>query len=138
MLVCPKANSFKSLTVTEFSTPLALVMCIIILFTAGFPVFTKGNWSTSRFISSYLYVYPTVEEPWVRQSAGYNTNLFPCLHRDIPLVITAFVLWKIIKRTRIVKLADIPLTEALERAAVDIEVEPELPFWRKLVGALWD
>ncbi|KAK6386973.1 uncharacterized protein PV06_07814 [Exophiala oligosperma] len=96
---------------TEFSTPLALVMCIIILFTAGFPVFTKGNWSTSRFISSYL---------------------------DIPLVITAFVLWKIIKRTRIVKLADIPLTEALERAAVDIEVEPELPFWRKLVGALWD
>jgi amino acid transporter len=38
----------------EYSTPVALVMCIIILFTAGFPVFTKGNWSAVSFVSSYL------------------------------------------------------------------------------------
>ncbi|KIW19035.1 hypothetical protein PV08_03325 [Exophiala spinifera] len=96
---------------TEFSTPIALVMCIVILLTAGFPVFTKGNWSTSNFVSSYL---------------------------DIPLVITAFVLWKLVKRTKIVKLSEVPLTEALELAAGDVEPVPELPFWRKLVGALWD
>jgi yeast amino acid transporter len=40
----------------EYSTPAALAFCVIILFTAGFPTFTKGNWSTSGFISSYLYV----------------------------------------------------------------------------------
>ena len=39
---------------TEYSTPVALVMCVLILFTGGFTVFTKGNWSTSGFISSYL------------------------------------------------------------------------------------
>lgn len=49
-------NSFRAsdLFSSEFSTPVALVFCIIILLTAGFPVFTKGNWSTSGFISSYL------------------------------------------------------------------------------------
>jgi yeast amino acid transporter len=29
-------------------------MCIIIILTSGFAVFTKGNWSTSDFVSSYL------------------------------------------------------------------------------------
>ncbi|KAJ9607592.1 hypothetical protein H2200_007670 [Cladophialophora chaetospira] len=95
----------------KYSTPAALVMCVIILFTAGFPVFTKGNWSASDFISSYL---------------------------DIPLVITAFVLWKIYKRTKIVKLVDIPLREALARAEEDIQPEPKQPGWRKVVGFLWD
>jgi amino acid transporter len=58
--------------------------------------------------------------------------------RDIPLVITAFSLWKIFKRTQIVKLADIPLLEALERASQDVEPEKVLPLWRKMVGFLWD
>ncbi|KIV81477.1 hypothetical protein PV11_03662 [Exophiala sideris] len=96
---------------TEYTTPAALIMCVIILFTAGFPVFTKGNWSASSFVSSYL---------------------------DIPLVITAFVAWKFYKRTSIVNLSEIPLEEALERAVGDVEIEKEHPLWRKLVGFLWD
>ncbi|KAJ5610869.1 hypothetical protein N7510_007588 [Penicillium lagena] len=96
---------------TEYSTPAALVMCVIILLTAGFPVFTKGNWSASDFVSSYL---------------------------DIPLVLAAYVAWKVYKRTRIVKLSEIPLEEALERAAADVEVEKKHPLWRKLIGFLWD
>ncbi|KAK6428993.1 hypothetical protein LTR95_014862, partial [Oleoguttula sp. CCFEE 5521] len=96
---------------TEWSTPAALVMCIIILFTSGFPVFTKGNWSTSTFVSSYL---------------------------DIALVTTAYPLWKFIKRTKIVSLADLPLMEAFERAAQDQEPEKVVPGWRKWVGFLWD
>ncbi|OAL29318.1 hypothetical protein AYO22_02212 [Fonsecaea multimorphosa] len=39
---------------TEVSTPAALFLCVVILLTAGFPVFTRGNWSASGFISSYL------------------------------------------------------------------------------------
>ncbi|KIW67765.1 hypothetical protein PV04_06995 [Phialophora macrospora] len=96
---------------TEYSTPIALIFCITILFTAGFPVFTTGNWSASGFISSYL---------------------------DIPLVIAAYVVWKIHKRTEIVKLTDIPLEEALARAEQDIEPESEQPGWRRVVGFLWD
>lgn len=39
---------------TKYTSWAALVSCIIILFTAGFTVFTKGNWDTASFITSYL------------------------------------------------------------------------------------
>jgi yeast amino acid transporter len=57
---------------------------------------------------------------------------------DIPLVLTAYTLWKLFKRTKIHKLSDIPLEEALERAAQDPGVEKRLPGWRRIVGFLWD
>jgi amino acid transporter len=37
-----------------YSSWFALVMCTIFLLTGGFAVFTKGNWDTATFISSYL------------------------------------------------------------------------------------
>jgi yeast amino acid transporter len=39
---------------TEWASPAALVLCVVILLTAGYPTFTRGNWSTAGFISSYL------------------------------------------------------------------------------------
>lgn len=57
---------------------------------------------------------------------------------DIPLVLTAYILWKLIKRTKIHNLAEIPLEEALERAARDPGYEKKLPRWRQIVGFLWD
>lgn len=97
---------------TPYSTPAALFMCVVILLTAGFPVFTAGNWSPSYFVSSYL---------------------------DIPLVITAYVVWKIIKKTKIVSLSDIPIREALDEVERHPEApEPEPKGWQKAVGILWD
>ncbi|RMZ91054.1 hypothetical protein DV736_g1692, partial [Chaetothyriales sp. CBS 134916] len=96
---------------TEWSTPAALGFVILILFTGGYSVFTNGSWDTATFISSYL---------------------------DIPLVLAAFSLWKIIKRTRWVKLDEIPLIEALDRADQDPGVEKPIPTWRNIVGFLWD
>ena len=58
--------------------------------------------------------------------------------RDIPLVLAAYVAWKIFKRTKVLDLADIPLEEALERAAQDPGVTKKLPKWRQVVGFLWD
>ncbi len=29
-------------------------MCIVILLTGGYEVFTRGNWDAARFVSSYL------------------------------------------------------------------------------------
>ena len=58
--------------------------------------------------------------------------------RDIPLVLSAYVIWKVFKRTKIVRLEDIPLTDALERAEQDVGVEPKVPRWKKVVGFLWD
>ncbi|KAM3560346.1 hypothetical protein ARSEF4850_003693 [Beauveria asiatica] len=74
---------------TLYASCWALAMCIIILLTAGFSVFTKGNWSPESFVSSYL---------------------------DIPLVAVAFVTWKLLNKTKIVKLTEIPLHAALEQA----------------------
>jgi len=51
-----RTPAVKLIDVSEWSTPVALVLCIVILLTAGFPVFTTGNWSASRFVSSYLWV----------------------------------------------------------------------------------
>ncbi|ORY56413.1 amino acid permease/ SLC12A domain-containing protein [Pseudomassariella vexata] len=78
---------------TIYSSYAALFMCIVILLTGGFEVFTKGNWDPSQFVSSYL---------------------------DIPLVILAFVIWKFLKKTQFVALKDIPLEEAFKQADTDI------------------
>ncbi|RMZ78221.1 hypothetical protein DV738_g4020, partial [Chaetothyriales sp. CBS 135597] len=88
---------------TEWSTPAALAFVVLVLFTGGFSVFTKGNWDSVTFVSSYL---------------------------DIPLVLGAFALWKIIKRTKWVKLEEIALVEALDRADQDPGEERRLPKWQ--------
>ncbi|KAK7521295.1 proline-specific permease [Phyllosticta citriasiana] len=97
---------------TVYSTPVALFFCVVILFTAGFAVFTNGNWSPSGFVSSYL---------------------------DIPLVLAAYLLWKFFKRTKIVALSDIPLREALEAVERSPEApEPQRKGWKKWINVLWD
>ncbi|KIV99212.1 uncharacterized protein PV09_09076 [Verruconis gallopava] len=95
-----------------YSTPIALAFCVVILLTNGYPVFTKGNWSTSFFVSAYL---------------------------DIPLVITAYFLWKIAKGTKMVPLKEIALREALEEVQLHPEeAEPQITGWRRLMTFLWD
>lgn len=39
---------------TVYSSPAALVLCLVILFTSGFAVFTTGRWDAATFVSSYL------------------------------------------------------------------------------------
>jgi amino acid transporter len=39
---------------TPYTSPIALFMCITILFTGGFSTFTKGNWDPASFVSAYL------------------------------------------------------------------------------------
>lgn len=97
---------------TTVSTPIALFLCLVILLTNGFTVFTKGGWSASWFVSSYL---------------------------DIPLVLLAFGFWKVFKKTKFVDLSEIPLKEAL--AEIEQNPEPpesSSQGWRKFVTFLWD
>lgn len=97
---------------TPYSSPIALFMCLVILFTGGFSVFTKGGWSTSTFVSSYL---------------------------DIPLVIAAFLLWKYVKGTKMVDLAHVPIRAALDEVARHPEpLELKSKGWRRVVNFLWD
>ncbi|KOS19358.1 putative proline-specific permease put4 [Escovopsis weberi] len=74
---------------TLYTSYFGLAMCIIVLFTSGFSVFTRGNWDASQFVSSYL---------------------------DIPLVLCAYLLWKYFKGTKFVSLKDIPLEAAFQQA----------------------
>lgn len=61
------------------------------------------------------------------------------LIRDIPLVLAAFLLWKYIKGTKFVSLADIPLREALEEVAKHPEpLEPRAKGWKRVITFLWD
>lgn len=96
---------------TPYSSPIALALCLIILFTGGFKTFTKGNWSTSTFISSYL---------------------------DIPLVIAAYLLWKFTKGTKIVSLEDIPLRAALDDIVQYPEpAERKRTGWLRYLSWIW-
>lgn len=74
-------------------------------------VFTTGNWDTASFISAYL---------------------------DIPLVICAYVGWKVFKRTHVVNLLDAPIREALDDMRDNPEEKiPKPKGWRKL-NLLWE
>ncbi|SJX65692.1 probable general amino acid permease [Sporisorium reilianum f. sp. reilianum] len=106
---------------TLYSSYAALVMCLVILFTGGFSVFTTGRWSANSFVSSYL---------------------------DIPLVIVFFLGWKWTKKTKWVKLEDLPLREAIEQArerTLQAEREQQAEeavkgrrTWLRLVSWIWD
>ncbi|KAF2035365.1 amino acid permease-like protein [Setomelanomma holmii] len=97
---------------TPYTSPIALFMCLAILFTGGFSVFTKGNWSASGFVSAYL---------------------------DIPLVIAAFLLWKFIKGTKFISLSEIPIREALDEVSKHPEPEePKATGWGRIPAFLFD
>ncbi|WVQ76414.1 hypothetical protein IAR50_006080 [Cryptococcus sp. DSM 104548] len=97
---------------TPYSSAVALFFCIIVLLTNGWEVFTNGGWSPSGFITAYL---------------------------DIPLVLAAYLIWKLCKKTKYVSLSEIPIRQVLE----SIEVEPGEKLerqagWVKWVSWLWD
>ncbi|KAH0421540.1 amino acid permease [Colletotrichum camelliae] len=97
---------------TVYTSTVALFMCITILLTSGFEVFTKGNWSASGFVSSYL---------------------------DIPLVLGAYLIYKFVKKTKIVPLENIALHDAFDQA----DAYPEEPEVKKtgpirFVSWIWD
>ncbi|KAK8862639.1 proline-specific permease [Apiospora arundinis] len=97
---------------TFYSSCVALVMCVLILFTSGFTVFTKGNWDSAKFVSSYL---------------------------DIPLVLGAYLIWKFVKKTEIVSLDSIPVLAALEQVDLYPDMpEPKQTGWLRTVSWLWN
>lgn len=60
-----RLKKISKLTVyPAYTSRAALVMCVVILFTSGFSTFTKGNWDTSVFVSSYLCV-PRPQNDWI-------------------------------------------------------------------------
>ncbi|KKA26247.1 hypothetical protein TD95_000042 [Thielaviopsis punctulata] len=97
---------------TYYSSHVALIMCQIILWTGGFTVFTKGNWSASSFVSSYLV---------------------------IPIVLVLYFGWKFYNKTSIVDLNDLPLTKILDHIA-EFPEEPEPPKSGpiKLLSWMWN
>ncbi|KAI0205279.1 amino acid permease/ SLC12A domain-containing protein [Astrocystis sublimbata] len=98
---------------TLYSSYAGLFMCLLILLTDGYEVFTKGNWDAQSFVSSYL---------------------------DIPLVLLAYFIWKYWKKTKIVSLADIPLDDAFKQAGQIEDDEPPVKkgTWVRLVSWIWD
>ncbi|KAI1362086.1 amino acid permease/ SLC12A domain-containing protein [Xylaria arbuscula] len=98
---------------TLYSSYAGLFMCLLILLTGGYEVFTTGNWDAQSFVSSYL---------------------------DIPLVLAAYLIWKLLKKTKIVSLSDIPLEEAFAQAAEVPDDEPPFKKSSKAhwIGWIWD
>ncbi|KAH0018655.1 amino acid permease, partial [Aureobasidium melanogenum] len=98
---------------TPYSSSVALAACLLILLTNGFAVFTRGGWSASSFVSSYL---------------------------DIPLILVAYLGWKYFKGTKFVALEDIPIRAALDEIRDNPETpEPVSKGWKGVVmKLLWE
>ncbi|KAG9691779.1 amino acid permease-like protein, partial [Aureobasidium melanogenum] len=98
---------------TPYSSAIALAACLLILLTNGFAVFTRGGWSTSSFVSSYL---------------------------DIPLILVAYLGWKYFKGTKFVALEDIPIRAALDEIRDNPETpEPVRKGWKGVImKLLWE
>ncbi|RWA10220.1 hypothetical protein EKO27_g4871 [Xylaria grammica] len=98
---------------TLYSSYTGLFMCLIILLTGGYEVFTAGNWDAQSFVSSYL---------------------------DIPLVLAAYLIWKLWKKTKMVSLSDIPLEEAFKQAEQVSDDEPPVKkgSMAHLIAWIWD
>ncbi|KAI1736602.1 amino acid permease/ SLC12A domain-containing protein [Xylaria scruposa] len=98
---------------TLYSSYAGLFMSLLILLTGGYEVFTRGNWDAQSFVSSYL---------------------------DIPLVLSAYLIWKLWKKTKIISLSDIPLSEAFKQAGQVSDDEPPAKrgTWIRLVSWIWD
>ncbi|KAI0150273.1 amino acid permease/ SLC12A domain-containing protein [Xylariaceae sp. FL1272] len=98
---------------TIYSSSVGLAACLLILFTGGFTVFTAGNWNGQDFVSSYL---------------------------DIPLVLTAYLIWKLFKKTSIVPLAEIPLQEAFKQIEDVLEFDEPVKHrgWIRVISWIWD
>jgi amino acid transporter len=58
--------------------------------------------------------------------------------RDIALVATAYIGWKLIKKTKYIRLEDIPIEEVLEQIVPEPEEEVSKQKWLKWISWLWD
>ncbi|CAJ2510481.1 Uu.00g132900.m01.CDS01 [Anthostomella pinea] len=97
---------------TLYSSYAGLFMCIVILLTGGFEVFTEGNWDSRTFVSSYL---------------------------DIPLVLAAYFTWKFVKKTKVTTLSSIPLDEAFEQADQLLDTPSnKAQGWTRVVSWVWE
>lgn len=74
----------------------------IMMFLAGYPVFTKGNWDTPTFLFSYIM---------------------------IPFCVVLFIAWKLIKRTKLIKPENVDLRTGMKEVEdhIDAFVEPPPP-----------
>lgn len=90
------------------------LMCpLIMMFLAGFAVFTKGNWDTPTFLFSYIM---------------------------IPFNVVLFVVWKLVRRTKRVKPADVDFRTSMKEIDDHMEEfnEPPAPttWYRKVLSSV--
>lgn len=90
---------------------ISLCSFIVLLLTGGYTTFIKGQWDTETFISSYI---------------------------DIPIFLCLYFGYKFAKKTKIVKLHEMPIQKFIDIANANPEPEP-LPKkgWKKL-NILWE
>jgi amino acid transporter len=75
----------------------ALIYFIVVIFSSGYEIFTNGRWSTTTFVTTYI---------------------------GIPLYFGLLLLWKVWKRTSLVKPAEADIWSG--KAALDAIVWPEV------------
>lgn len=86
----------------------------LIVFFNGFTVFVKGNWDVSSFIAAYI---------------------------TVPIFFGAWIIWKVVKRTRLIPLKEIDFTsgrrELDEMEELDnVRYKPDT-MWKKILSTVF-
>lgn len=89
----------------------SLCFFLLLLLTGGWSTFTKGNWSTETFISSYI---------------------------NIVIILVLYFGYKVVKRTKIVPLKEIPIRHFIEIANANPEPIPPPKKGLRKLNILWE
>ncbi|KAG9239540.1 amino acid permease-like protein [Amylocarpus encephaloides] len=82
----------------------------ILLLTGGYVTFIHGQWNTETFVSSYI---------------------------NIPIILTLYIVYKFVRKTKIIPLHDLPIKHFMDVAAANPEPPPKpVVGWRRL-NILW-
>jgi amino acid transporter len=110
-------------------TDIQFISFSVVLLFNGFTVFLRGNWNPSSFVASYIGKPISSEYGWPSDTTG------------LPVFFFSWLGWKLVKKTKFVRLADIDFVTGMRELdameAEDLETyKPDTP-WKKFVSVLF-
>lgn len=93
-----------------YTTWASLMLFILLFFTGGYTTFIHGRWSTSTFISSYF---------------------------NLPFILVVYFGYKLLMKTKIIPLEEIPIRPFIEHYNNNPEPEPKKKHGLQTLNVLW-
>lgn len=98
------------------------------------------NWTypLGPWLSIILNCFLVLVQGWSSFSPSFSVVTFVSLYVELPIMLVMYVGWKILKRTKVVKLLDMDLeTDTYPAERLDPARETEESAWRERAYSIW-